>query len=409
MKILSITLAFLFSTANLLIAQNAEPTIKTTQISDHLYEFFIYVSNDNSVNLYALIGADGVLMIDAGFRGTTGLVKEALSKITNKEIKYIINTHHNGDHTGGNAVVGEGATIIAHQACRDVLLQNPRFPASGLPGITFQDSMTLHFNGENIALTYFPGHTSSDIIIHFRTSNMVFTGDLVFSEMFPLVQPDGSIYLLEKSISALSGMFRQDTRIMVSHGREMKVNELKTYYDMMIQTKIIVLKAIQEGKSPIEAKNENILKDWRKWDSKLFTSIHADSWIDNLYSVLDESKALSAFHILRNEYEKNGLEALRAKYQEITKIIKRKPFFIETDFNNWGYALVAAQKLPDAIEVFKINTEMFPESWNAFDSLGETYMAVGNKQLAIENYEKSLNLKPDSQSGKDALRQLKGK
>ncbi len=177
---------------------------------------------------------------------------------------------------------------------------------------------------------------------------------------------------------------------------------------MMIQTKKIVLKAIQEGKSPVEAKNENILKDWRKWDSKIFpTLLHADSWIDNLYAVLDESKALSAFHILRNEYEKNGLDALRTKYQEITKLKKRKPFFIETDFNNWGYALVAAQKLSDAIEVFIINTEMFPDSWNAFDSLGETYMTIGNKELAIKNYEKSLKLNPQNTNAVEQLKKLK--
>jgi glyoxylase-like metal-dependent hydrolase (beta-lactamase superfamily II) len=407
MKKLLVTLYILCTLVYSSIAQTQSPTIKTNKISDNLYEFFTWLNDNNSVNTYAVIGPDGILLIDAGLSRAVDLVKGELAKISDKPIKYIVNTHHNGDHTGANAALGYGATIIAHQATRDVLLQNPNYPATGLPAITFQDSLKLYFNGEEIDLKYFPGHTSSDIIIYLRKRNMVFLGDLAFSQMFPLVQPDGGYYQLEKSIFQLSTMFREDTRIFPSHGGEIARKELTAYLDMMQKTKAIVLKAIKDGKMPDEAKKDNILKDWRTYDSRLFTSLQADGWIDNLYSELDEGKETSANFVLRREYHKSGLNAMIGLYKKISKSKKRTHFFIEADLNAWGYELVAAQKLPDAIEVFKINTEMFPESWNAFDSLGETYMTMGNKPLAIMNYEKSLELNPQNTNATEQLKKIR--
>lgn len=406
-KIFLQVLILTFLVENVSIAQLASPTIKTTKIDDSIYEFFTYVNNDNSVNTYAVIGSDGILLIDAGYRRAADLLKEELAKISDKPIRYIINTHHNGDHTGANAALDNGATIIAHEATRNVLLQNPNFLAAGLPTITFQDSLTIYFDGEEIDLKYFPGHTSSDIIVYFKELNMVFLGDLAFSQMFPLVQPDGSYNQLEESISQLSTMFSDNTRIFPSHGSEIKRSDLVVYLDMMKKTKAIVLEAIKDGKMPDDAKKDNILKDWRAWDSKLLISMNAEGWIDNLYTVLDEGKETSAIFVLRKECNKAGLNAMVDLYKKITSLKKRKHFFVETDFNVWGYELIAAQKITDALEVFKINTEMFPDSWNAYDSLAETYMTLGNKKLAIKNYEKSLELNSQNTNAVEQLKKLK--
>lgn len=346
-------------------------------------------------------------MIDAGFRGTSELVMGELSKLTEKKVKYIINTHYNGDHTGGNLAVSNGATIIAQQACRDILLMSPNYPIGGISAIIFQDSVKIYFNGEEMVLRYLPGHTSSDIVIQFKNSNIVFLGDLVFSNMLPLIQPDGSYEQLEKSIYQLSTMFSADTRFFPSHGVEISRKDLTIYLDMVQKTKSIVLKAIKDGKLPDEAKKENILKDWQAWDSKLLSSLQAGNWIDNLYSSLDEGKETSALFVLKREYQKSGLNAMMDLYKKIAEPKSRKNYFIESDFNVWGYELVAAQKLPDALEVFKINTEIFPESWNAFDSLGEAYLLAGNKELAIKNFEKSLELNPQNTNAVEQLKKIK--
>jgi tetratricopeptide (TPR) repeat protein len=192
---------------------------------------------------------------------------------------------------------------------------------------------------------------------------------------------------------------------MVGHGRELKTKELKPYFEMFMQTKNLVLKAIKNGKSPEETKKSGVLKDWEKWNSTIFPTTHtSNNWIDNLYSALDDGKELSAYQTLKKIYDQSGLGAMILKYREICS--SKKQYFLENDFNNWGYALLTGNKISDAIEVFKINTAVFPESANVWDSLGEAYMTNGEKDLAIKNYKKSLELNPDNGNAKNMINNM---
>lgn len=182
MRTLLKTFVLVFMAINLSFAQNPTATIKTTKLSENLYKFFIYFDINNSVNTFAFIGSDGILLIDAGFYSTTNLLRDELTKISDKKITYLINTHYDGDHTGGNAIIGFDASILAHQECRNMLIKISRFPSNGLPNITFQDSAKIFFNDEEIVLKYFPGHTNTDIIVQFKKANIVFIGDLIFSD-----------------------------------------------------------------------------------------------------------------------------------------------------------------------------------------------------------------------------------
>ena len=188
----------------------------------------------------------------------------------------------------------------------------------------------------------------------------------------------------------------------------MKTGELTPYLSMIHQTKELVLNAILEGKSPVETKNSGVLKGWEKWNSSVFPGyMTTNDWIDNLYSALEEGKERSASYLLSNELEQSGLKAMLAKYKSLTVPGKIKCFFIETEMNNWGYALLAQQNLSAALEVMKINAEQFPGSANAYDSLGEAFMIPGNKDLAIRNYEKSLELNPQNANATQQLKELR--
>jgi len=287
-----------------------------------------------------------ILLIDSGYSFSTDLIREELKKITDKKIVYIINTHFNGDHTDGNALLGQDACIIAHRECFSRLATNTQFAAEGLPDITFQDSLTIWFNNEEIALKYLPGHSDTDIIVQ-------------LSEHADKNQGAG--------IESHSGRQRSG-----------------------------------------EAKKSGVLKGWENWNSKVFPGyMTTNNWIDNLYSVLPEGNALSAYTILRKKFEQSGLKAMLATYKGFSDPEKAKYYFIETDINNWGYALMAENKFTDAIGVLKINTERFPGSANAFDSLGEAYMKTGNKELAIKHYEKSLELNPQNANAAEQLKKLK--
>jgi len=402
-------LFFACTIIKLSVAQPASPTIKTTRLDDNLYQFFIYIDENSSVNVYASLADEGILLIDAGYLNTSDLIKSELKKLSGKEVKWIVNTHYDGDHTLGNAALGASATIVSHQKCRDLLARWAAFPREGLADITFQDSLTIFLGGETIHLSYFPGHTSSDIVVKFTKANIAFTGDLAFSGQFPTVHDDGNAHLLEKNLTCLSKLLDADTRIFPGHGDEIKVWDLKAYVKMVSETKNLVIRAINEGKNPEEAKNSKILKGYEKWNSKLFPRMNADSWIDDLYATLDEYKKFSACPALQKTLEKSGLEAMQKQYREILTRKENKLHFIENEFNNWGYALMGEQKIKEAIVVFIINVEQFPLSANAYDSLGEAYMVAGNKDLAVKNYKKSLELNPQNTNAVEQLKKLEAR
>ncbi len=381
---------------SILNAQGAATTIETTKVANGIYEMFIYRDNNSSVNIFAFIGTDGVMLIDAGFQFSTDLVKNELKKLTDKKIKYIINTHSDGDHTGGNKILASDASVISHKNFN-----------SGLSGISVYDSLLMNFNGEEISIRYMPGHTLTDLVVHLKNSNIAFIGDLVFSDSFPLVHPYGDIYLYQKTLATLSKMFNNNTRILPGHGREINQNEITVYNKMFLDTKNLVAKEIKKCKFPPELKKANILKEWQNWNSKLFINVNSNRWIDNLYSALNEGKKLSAFNFLKNVYDKSGVKELLATYSKDVKQKGRKLYFSENDFNNWGYDLLAAQKINDAIEIFKINTMEFPESANTYDSLGEAYAIAGNKELAIKNYQKSFELNPQNINALDQIKKMK--
>ena len=109
---------------------------------------------------------------------------------------------------------------------------------------------------------------------------------------------------------------------------------------------------------------------------------------------------------LRETIRTSGIEAASARFREL-RAKKDEYNLSEPEMNMLGYEYLQAKRLKEAIEVFKLNVEASPESFNAYDSLGEAYAAAGERDLAIKNYEKSLQLNPNSRSGIDALKRLK--
>jgi CubicO group peptidase (beta-lactamase class C family) len=127
-----------------------------------------------------------------------------------------------------------------------------------------------------------------------------------------------------------------------------------------------------------------------------------------LYGIPYNMPAQPLLTNLINTAKTKGLKDAIAEAKELAKD-KTKYSFNEGEINNYGYVLLQSGKTDDAIEIFKLNVEFFPASANAYDSLGEAYMTKGDKENALINYKKSLELNPDSQSGKDAIKKLEGK
>jgi glyoxylase-like metal-dependent hydrolase (beta-lactamase superfamily II) len=201
-------------------------------------------------------------------------------KISDKPIRFVINSHYHGDHTGGNeALGGEGAVIIAHDNIRKRMSAEqfnhfmntswPAAPAGALPVITFNETVSLHLNGESATVMHVPrGHTDGDAIVYFTGSNVLHMGDIFFNGRYPFIDLDGGgtvqgmIAALDKGIS----LANQDTRIIPGHGDLANVDDMRSHRDMLVTARDLVQALINEGKTLDEV---IAAKPTAEWDDTL--------------------------------------------------------------------------------------------------------------------------------------------
>jgi glyoxylase-like metal-dependent hydrolase (beta-lactamase superfamily II) len=165
--------------------------IKATQVRGN-----VYMLEGRGGNIGVSVGEDGILIVDDQYAPLSEKIRAALSKLNNGPLKFVLNTHWHGDHTGGNPFFGKEATIVAHASVRKRLMTEqrrgeritPPLPKEGWPVITLESSLSLHFNGEEIKVMHFPrGHTDGDCVIFFVNANVVHMGDDFFVARFPFV------------------------------------------------------------------------------------------------------------------------------------------------------------------------------------------------------------------------------
>jgi glyoxylase-like metal-dependent hydrolase (beta-lactamase superfamily II) len=165
--------------------------INVTELAEGLYQ----IQTDAgawTTNMVAFIGEDGLLLVDSGEKEFLEGLKNKLKLLYPGNPIYILNTHAHVDHTGGNAAFGAEPVIIAHDIVKNRLRSGryviEEFPDEALPDITFNDSLTLFFNGETIRMIAVPGsHSDNDVIVHFAKSGVVCLGDLAYGMHFPSV------------------------------------------------------------------------------------------------------------------------------------------------------------------------------------------------------------------------------
>ena len=207
-------------------------------------------------------------------------------------VKFIINTHSNDDHVGSNHLF-KNAVIIAHQNCKRDLLRNENFLDDGLPNLTLDSEITIHFNSEEIKIIAMPGsHTDGDLVIYFVNSKLFFLGDIIVPDTFPVIWfeyfENVGIQKLVTNIRKLLDLFPNDIKFISSHGRDYTKEDLKEYYSMVNETIAIVKEKIEQGKSLVEIQKENSLKSYRSYDSKRFDFINADFWIETIFKEISK-------------------------------------------------------------------------------------------------------------------------
>ena len=261
----------------------------------------VYMLKGAGGNIGASVGEDGIVIVDDQFAPLADKIQAALKGITDKPVRFVINTHWHYDHTGGNPYFRKQGTIIAQDNVRErlekggTLLGESVKPAApeDLPIITFDHELSVHLNGEDIRAIHFPhGHTDGDSVIFFTKSNVVHMGDDFVTYGFPFIdlESGGSVRGMLAACEKVLATLPPDTKLIPGHGGLSTVADLKPYVAMLKETTARVQKGIRDGKSADDMKREKVLAGYESWggEGKFITT---DKFIDTLYADLTGKKS----------------------------------------------------------------------------------------------------------------------
>src|SRR5271166_4782567 len=276
--------------------------IKVTKVSGN-----IYMLEGEGGNIAASVGDDGIVIVDDQYAPLADKIAAALKNIgvTDKPVRFVINTHYHGDHTGGNSPFAtKGATVIAQDNVRrrmetgckagnggSITMDFKPAEKSALPIITFDHDVTVHLNGEDIRALHFPaGHTDGDSIIFFPKANVVHMGDDFVRYGYPFidVSAGGSVQGMIAACEQVIPMLPADVKVIPGHGQISNLDEVREYIKMLKGTSAVVEKEIKAGKTVDQMKKDKVLAAWdEKYSGKFVTS---DIFIETLYNSLTNQK-----------------------------------------------------------------------------------------------------------------------
>ena len=231
-------------------------------------------------NIAILQGADGLLLIDSGYERNSEAMDKKARSVGPAPIQVLINTHHHGDHVGGNERLGrEGVRIMAHENVlkrvstpQKMAFFNREVPAlapEGRPAVTFSGGGELTHGGEKVVYRHVaPAHTDGDATVHFQNANVYHTGDLMFNGMYPFIDYsaggsiEGMIAAADRMIEAVDGK----TKIIPGHGPMAVRDDVRAFRSMLAQVNERVSGLIKAGKTIDQVLAAEPTKAWdEKW------------------------------------------------------------------------------------------------------------------------------------------------
>ena len=228
--------ALLLAGAGLCSVVSAQTDYSTVQIIPHEVRGTVHYLEGAGGNIGLSVGDDGVVMIDDQFAPLTDKILAAIRALNDGEIRFLINTHMHGDHTGGNENLGkQGIVILARDEVR--VRMSATQPEIALPVLTFADDITIHLNGEEVmAIPMPPAHTDGDSLIYFTTSNVLHTGDFFRAVGYPFIDlaNGGTLQGTIEALAMVIGMYGPDTIIIPGHGVLSTREDVMAFRDMIL-------------------------------------------------------------------------------------------------------------------------------------------------------------------------------
>lgn len=241
-------------------AEQAEVTFIMTEVTQG-----IYMLKGQGGNIGLSVGADGVFMIDDQYAPLTDGIRAEIAKITDQPVRFLINTHWHGDHTGGNeSLRGTGTVIVAHDNVRKRMSTDqvmeffkremPASPVGALPVITFDSAVSFHLNGEEVRAIHMPrAHTDGDAIVYFTRSNVIHAGDIAWTSGYPFIDigSGGSINGMVAGLDQILSLSNENTKIIPGHGPGpiQSPDDLRPYRTMLATVRDRVAVMIAQGKT----------------------------------------------------------------------------------------------------------------------------------------------------------------
>ena len=225
----------------------------------------VYMLTGSGGNIGLSIGEDGPFVIDDQFAPLTEKIQAAIAELTSGAVRFVLNTHWHGDHTGGNENFGEaGAMIVAHENVRkrmnpeefrEVMGNTNQAPPDALPVVTFSDAVNMYWNGENIHVFHVaPAHTDGDAIVHFVNANVFHMGDTFFRGRYPFIDVNsgGNVNGVIHAADRVLSLVDSNTKIIPGHGPLSTPEDLQAYRNMLITVRDRVRVLVNEGRSADE-------------------------------------------------------------------------------------------------------------------------------------------------------------